>query len=458
MSLKDRLSNSPNGGTPEPAAPVPSLTLVRPRREVREAPEAAAFRELKSEIHEYLLKTIDLTKLEALEPTQVNNRLTTVINDHLDQEGRLVSERDRVRVIEEVQNEILGLGPLEPLLRDDSINDILVNGARHVFVERRGRLYPTDVSFRDDEHLLSVITRVVGAVGRRIDEASPMVDARLPDGSRVNAIIPPLSLDGPTLSIRRFSRDRLRIEDLMQNRTLTPEMGELLRAFVRGRLNVLISGGTGSGKTTLLNCLTGYIPPDERIVTIEDSAELQLQQTHVVRLETRPPNLEGRGEITQRDLVRNTLRMRPDRIIVGEVRGPEVFEMLQAMSTGHDGSLGTIHANNPREALSRLEMMMMFGGFQLPDKAMRQQISSAINIFIHLSRLSDGTRKIIKLTEVTGMENDTIIMQDLFEFVRTGTSPDGKVLGSFRPTGIRSMYAEKLEALGIRFDPRWYTV
>jgi pilus assembly protein CpaF len=412
---------------------------------------------LKTEVHDYLLKTIELAKLEALDSAQVKNRLTSVINEHLDQEGRLVSDRDRARLIEEVQNEILGLGPLEPLLHDDSVNDILVNGAKHVYVERRGRLYPTDIAFRDDEHLLSVIGRIVGAVGRRIDEGSPMVDARLPDGSRVNAIIQPLSLDGPSLSIRRFGRERLKMEDLIENRTLTAEMAELLRAFVRARLNILISGGTGSGKTTLLNCLTSYIPSDERIVTIEDSAELQLQQTHVVRLESRPPNLEGRGEVTPRDLVRNTLRMRPDRIIVGEVRGAEVFEMLQAMSTGHDGSLGTIHANNPREALGRLEMMMMFGGYQLPEKAMRQQVSSAINIFVHLSRLSDGTRKITKITEITGMEGETVIMQDLSEFVRTGTSADGKVVGSFRPSNIRSKYADRVEASGIRFEPRWYS-
>jgi pilus assembly protein CpaF len=456
VSLKDRLLNNNNGSTPPPS-PVPSLTLIRQKREIREAPEAAAFRELKNEVHDYLLKAVELAKLEALDPAQVNSRLTTVINQHLDEEKRLVSDRDRARLIEEVQNEILGLGPLEPLLRDDSVNDILVNGAHYVYVERHGRLYPTNVTFRDDEQLLNVIGRIVGAVGRRIDEASPMVDARLPDGSRVNAIIPPLAIDGPVLSIRRFGRNRLTMDDLIQNRTLTPEMGELLRAFVRGRLNILISGGTGSGKTTLLNCLTGFIPADERIVTIEDSAELQLQQPHVVRLETRPPNLEGRGEVTQRDLVRNTLRMRPDRIIVGEVRGPEVFDMLQAMSTGHDGSLGTIHANNPREALGRLEMMMMFGGFQLPDKAMRQQVSSAVNIFVHLGRLSDGTRKISKISEVTGMEGETVIMQDLYEFVRTGTTPQGKVLGNFQPSGIRSNYAEKIETTGIRFDPRWYS-
>jgi pilus assembly protein CpaF len=459
LSLKDRLNNN-NGNTPPPppGPAVPSLTLIRQKREVRESPEAAAFRELKNDVHNHLLKTIELAKLEALDPSQINSRLTTVVNEHLDQEGRLVSDRDRARLIEEVQNEILGLGPLEPLLRDDSVNDILVNGSRHVYVERNGRLYPTDVTFRDDEHLLNVIGRIVGAIGRRIDEASPMVDARLPDGSRVNAIIPPLALDGPILSIRRFGRKRLVMDDLIQNRTLTPEMAEILRAFVRGRLNILISGGTGSGKTTLLNCLTSFIPADERIVTIEDSAELQLQQTHVVRLETRPPNLEGRGEVTQRDLVRNTLRMRPDRIIVGEVREPEVFEMLQAMSTGHDGSLGTIHANNPREGLGRLEMMMMFGGFQLPDKAMRQQISSAINVFVHLSRMSDGARKVTKISEITGMEGETVIMQDLYDFVRTGTSPEGKVLGNFRPSGIRSNYAEKIEGAGMRFDPRWYSV
>jgi pilus assembly protein CpaF len=455
MSLKDRLLNNLNENAPPPAEPVPALSLVKQKREVREAPEAAAFRELKNDIHQHLLQILDVNKLETLDPSQVNARLTATITEWLLEQSRLVSERDRARLISEVQNEILGLGPLEPLLHDDSINDILVNSAKQIYVERSGKLYPTDVSFRDNNHLLVVISRIVGAVGRRIDEASPMVDARLPDGSRVNAIIPPLSLDGPAISIRRFGNERLTMGDLVKNRTITAEMAELMQAFVRSRLNILICGGTGSGKTTLLNCLTGFIPSDERIITVEDSAELLLQQPHVVRLETRPPNLEGRGEITQRDLVRNALRMRPDRIIVGEVRGAEVFDMLQAMSTGHDGSLGTIHANSPREGLSRLEMMMMFSGFQLPGMAMRQQISSAVNILIHLSRLADGSRKVMKISEVNGMENDTVIMQDLFEFVRSGIA-DGKVMGRFRPTGIRSVYADKVEASGVRFEPRWY--
>jgi pilus assembly protein CpaF len=457
MSLKERLlKNNENASAPA-AAPVSALTLVRQKREMREAPEATAFRELKSELHEYLLQAIDVTKLEAVDASQVTERLTTVINERLEQEQRLVSERDRARLIVELRNEILGLGPLEPLLHDESISDILVNGAGQIYVERRGKLIETDITFRDDAHLLNVIGRIVAAVGRRVDEASPMVDARLPEGSRVNAIVPPLALDGPILSIRRFGRERLTIEGLIKNRSLTQEMVELLRAFVRARLNILICGGTGSGKTTLLNCLTSFIPADERIITIEDSAELSLQQRHVVRLETRPPNLENRGEVTQRDLVRNALRMRPDRIVVGEVRGSEVFDMLQAMSTGHEGSLGTIHANSPREGLSRLEMMMMFAGFQLPDRAMRQQIASAINVLIHVGRLSDGTRKLIKITEITGMEGETVMSQDLFEFVRTGVGPDGKVLGTFRPNGIRSKYAERIEASGIRFDPHWYS-
>jgi pilus assembly protein CpaF len=312
------------------------------------------------------------------------------------------------------------------------------------------------VRFQDDAHLLNVIGRIVASVGRRIDESSPMVDARLPDGSRVNAIVPPLALDGPVLSIRRFGRDRLTIDDLLHNGTLTTEMAEFLHVVVRARLNLMVCGGTGTGKTTLLNCLTSFIPADERIITIEDSAELSLQQPHVVRLETRPPNLESRGEITQRDLVRNSLRMRPDRIIVGEVRGAEVLDMLQAMSTGHDGSISTIHANNPRDSMGRLEMMMMLSGFALPERAMRQQIASAVNIFIHLARMPDGSRKVVKVSEISGLEGEIIMMQDLFEYVRTGMSPEGKVIGGYRATGIRSTYATRLEAAGMRIDPKWF--
>jgi pilus assembly protein CpaF len=348
------------------------------------------------------------------------------------------------------------VGPLEPLLRDDRVTDILVNGCRQVYVEREGKLYKTDVVFRDDQHLLTIIERIVSQVGRRVDESSPMVDARLADGSRVNAIIPPLAVDGPSMSIRRFGRRRFDIDDLVQKGSLTQTMVDFLRAVVRARLNILVAGGTGSGKTTMLNCLSGFVPDNERIVTIEDSAELCLQQPHVVRLETRTANVEGKGEVNQRELVKNCLRMRPDRIVVGEVRGAEVLDMLQAMSTGHDGSISTIHANSSRESLSRLEMMMLLSGISIPQRAMRQQIASAVNIIVHVSRLSDGTRKLMRISEVTGMEGDTVMMQDLYEYVRTGVNFAGKVQGTFRPTGIRSAYSHQIEAAGFKLDAKLF--
>jgi pilus assembly protein CpaF len=332
------------------------------------------------------------------------------------------------------------------------MTDIMVNGRDHVYVEKHGRLHETGIHFHDDQHLMLIIDRIVSQVGRRVDESSPMVDARLRDGSRINAIIPPLAIDGPALSIRRFGKKRYSIADLLAKGSISPEMVSLLQAVVKARLNLLVCGGTGSGKTTMLNCLSSFVPSDERIVTIEDSAELLLQQTHVVRLETRPPNLEGKGEVTARELVRNTLRMRPDRIIVGEVRGAEVFDMLQAMSTGHDGSIATVHANTPRDAIQRLEMMMLLSGASIPQRAMRQQIASALNLVVHVSRLSDGSRKMMKISEITGMEGDMVMMQDLFEFKRTGIGQGGKVLGQFRFTGIRSMYTERVAAAGYRID------
>jgi pilus assembly protein CpaF len=338
---------------------------------------------------------------------------------------------------------------LEPLLKDSTISDILVNTHKKVYIERRGKLEPTDVVFKDDAHLMQIIDKIVSAVGRRVDESSPMVDARLPDGSRVNAIIPPLALDGPIVSIRRFGSTPLTADDMLNNNTLTPAMLELLKGIVKSRLNVIISGGTGSGKTTLLNCLSSYIPDDERIVTIEDAAELQLKQEHIVRLETRPPNIEGNGAVRQRQLVINALRMRPDRIVVGEVRGEEALDMLQAMNTGHDGSLTTIHANTPRDALSRMETMISMANLNLPDKAMRQQIASAVDVVIQASRLSDGTRKIMSISEVVGMEGDVVTMQDIFVFERVGIGEKGKVLGRFRPTGIRPKFAERLKYAGI---------
>jgi pilus assembly protein CpaF len=413
---------------------------------------ADGFQQLKLAVHNRLFETLDVSRLESLEANMASAKVTTAISEILDEEGRLLTDADRARLIEEIKNELLGLGPLEPLLWDDEITDILVNGPSQVYVERGGKLYLTDVSFQDDQHLMLIIDRIVSQVGRRVDEASPMVDARLPDGSRINAIIPPLALDGPALSIRRFGKRRYSVDDLVAKETLTADMVEFLRAIVRARLNVLICGGTGSGKTTMLNCVSAFIPVDERVVTIEDSAELVLQQPHVVRLETRPPNVEGKGEVTQRDLVRNTLRMRPDRIIVGEVRGGEVFDMLQAMSTGHDGSLATVHANTPRDSLSRLEMMMLLAGWSIPQRAMRQQVASALNVIVHVSRLSDGTRKVLRISEIVGMEGDMIMMQDLFEFHRTGVTAQGKVLGQFRKTGIRSAYKERVEAYGYNMD------
>jgi pilus assembly protein CpaF len=357
--------------------------------------------------------------------------------------------QERERLATEVLDEVFGLGPLEPLLADPTISDILVNTHKRVYVERKGMLEMTSIQFRDDIHLMSIIDRIVSAVGRRVDESSPMVDARLADGSRVNAIIPPLAVDGPCLSIRRFGRDPLTSEDLLQNNTLTEPMLELLRGCVKARLNILVSGGTGAGKTTFLNVLSSYISNRERIVTVEDAAELQLHQDHVVRLETRPANIEGRGAIQQRQLVINSLRMRPDRIIVGEVRGEEALDMLQAMNTGHDGSLTTIHANTPRDALSRLETMVAMGSLNIPDNAIRRQIASAIDVVVQVSRLSDGTRKVISLAEITGMEGDIVSMQDIFMFRKRGIRDNGEVSGEFVPTGIRPKFAEKLQVSGI---------
>jgi pilus assembly protein CpaF len=451
MGLADRISHATgNGKTNEPANAGSSLIGMTVRR--RKDALADSSRRLKIKVHNRLFETIDVSKLETLEPNVVSGKVTSAIGDILNEEGRLLTNDDRVRLVEEIKNELLGLGPLEPLLRDDDITDILVNGHNQVYVERGGKLSQTDVVFQDDQHLMLIIDRIVSRVGRRVDESSPMVDARLADGSRINAIIPPLALDGPALSVRRFGRRRYDIGGLVDKGTITWEMVEFLMAVVRSRLNVIVCGGTGSGKTTMLNCLSAFIPEDERIVTIEDSAELCLQQPHVVRLETRPPNLEGKGEVTQRELVRNCLRMRPDRIVVGEVRGAEVFDMLQAMSTGHDGSIATIHANSPRECLSRLEMMMLLAGMQIPQRAMRQQVASAVNIIVHVARLSDGSRKVMKISELSGMEGDMIMMQDLFEFIRTDTDSEGKVVGAFRTTGIRSAYTQRMEACGYKLE------
>ncbi|MGB9604257.1 MAG: CpaF family protein [Bryobacteraceae bacterium] len=360
---------------------------------------------------------------------------------------------EKDRIIEEVLNEVFGLGPLEPLLQDPTLSDILVTTPKMVYVERDGKLYRTPLQFKDDAHLLRIIEKVVLRVGRRIDESSPMVDARLPDGSRVNAVIPPIPIDGPLLSIRRFRADRLQAEELLANLTLTQEMPSLLEACVKARLNIIISGGTGAGKTTLLNVLSTYIPEDERIITIEDAAELQMRQVHVARMETRPPNVEGEGAIRQRQLVINALRMRPDRIIVGEVRSEEALDMLQAMNTGHDGSLTTIHANSPRDAISRLEVMVSLANANISLRAIRQQVASAVDLFVHLARLSDGSRRITHITECVGMEGDQVTLQNIFVFEKTGLGPGGKVLGRFRPTGIRPRFSDRLAACGIHLPP-----
>ncbi|MGH9775074.1 MAG: CpaF family protein [Candidatus Acidiferrales bacterium] len=412
----------------------------------------------KTAIHRKLIQDLDLERLTRMDRESVLSKLTQLIEALVDKEATPITLVDRERLAREVLDEVFGLGPLEPLMRDPEVADILVNSSDNVYVERRGILEKTVVHFRDNNHLRQIIDRIVSAVGRRVDESSPMVDARLQDGSRVNAIIPPLALDGPCLSIRRFASVKLSGAELVTNHTLTTQMLDMLKACVRARLNIMISGGTGAGKTTLLNLLSSYISDRERIITIEDAAELQLQQEHVVRLETRPSNIEGKGAVLQRQLLINSLRMRPDRIVVGEVRGEEALDMLQAMNTGHDGSLTTIHANTPRDALSRLETMVAMGGLNLPDKAVRSQIASAIDLILQVSRLSDGSRRVIYISEVTGMEGDLILLQDIFHFHRRGIGPRGEVLGEFVPVGIRPKFAERLEAAGIKLAPDMFKV
>jgi pilus assembly protein CpaF len=404
---------------------------------------------IKNTLHKKILEEIDLENLHRVDEETIRRETRRLILSTLDREKAPLTFTEREKVSEEILDELFGLGPLEPLLADPTISDILVNGYNQVYIERAGVLEKTAIEFTDDQHLMRIIDRIVSRVGRRVDESSPMVDARLADGSRVNAIIPPLALDGPSMSIRRFGADPLRAEDLLANNTFTEPMLRLMNGVVEGRLNVLVSGGTGSGKTTLLNVLSAFIPERERIVTIEDAAELKLKQEHVVRLETRPPNIEGKGSIRQRELVINALRMRPDRIVVGEVRGEEALDMLQAMNTGHEGSLTTIHANSPRDALSRLETMVSMANLNLPDKAVRQQIASAINVVIQVSRMMDGSRKVISLSEVTGMEGPVVTMQDLFEYKRRGFDEEGKVQGQFEASGIRPKFTEKLFGAGI---------
>jgi pilus assembly protein CpaF len=415
--------------------------------------ERTEYQQVKADLHRKILDRLDLEKLGRTPSDAAREEVLLLIRNTVNSEAVPLSFAERERLAREILDEIFGLGPLEPLLKDPTISDILVNRYDKVYVERAGKLEPTGLSFKDDAHLMQIIDRIVSRVGRRVDESSPMVDARLPDGSRVNAIIPPLAIDGPCLSIRRFGRDPITARQLLENKSITEPMLELLSAMVKGRLNLLISGGTGAGKTTLLNVLSGFIPNSERIVTIEDAAELQMKQEHVVRLETRPPNIEGKGAVRQRQLVINSLRMRPDRIVLGEVRGEEAFDMLQAMNTGHEGSLTTVHANSQRDALARVENMFSMASLNIPERAMRHQIAAAIHAVVQIARLSDGTRKVITISEVTGMEGDVIAMQDIFVFDRHGIDEGGRVKGTFRATGIRPKFAERLATAGCRLRP-----
>jgi len=415
-----------------------------------ESSKSDEFEQLKRKIHNKLVDKLDLNRVGELQGDVLRREIRLVVEHLCDTEETFLNRSERERLIEEVLDETFGLGPLEFLLKDPSISDILINGPKNIFVERRGKMEKTNIEFRDNQHLLQIIDRIVSKVGRRVDEVCPMVDARLTDGSRVNAIIPPLALDGAAVSIRRFGSNPLKLEDLLNFKAFTPEMVMLLEGAIKARLNMIIAGGTGSGKTTLLNTLSSFIPSHERIVTIEDAAELQLQQEHVVRLETRPPNIEGKGAITATDLVKNSLRMRPERIIIGECRGPETLDMLQAMNTGHDGSLTTIHANTPRDAVARLETMVMMSGFELPLKAMRQQISSAVQLLIQANRLQGGIRRVTSITEIVGMEQDTVVMQDIYRYVQAGIDETGRARGHFEATGIRPSFMNKLEAAGVR--------
>ena len=452
MSLREQMSIQ-NGFMPADTAGAAAAGVAAESLAVRRA-----YQQLKMNIHQTIIERVELDKLQRLSPEQVKRELAQLVERIVEEDKIPMNELERRRLAQDVHDEMVGLGPLEPLLSDPTISDILVNTSQHVYVERRGRLEHTDVTFYDDAHLMKIIERIVSRVGRRIDESTPMVDARLPDGSRVNAIIPPSAIDGPLVSIRRFAVNPLTVTDMVNNQSFTPAMAQLLEALIKSKLNVLISGGTGSGKTTLLNLLSGFIPDDERIVTIEDAAELQLRQQHVLRLETRPPNIEGKGEISQRSLVRNALRMRPDRIVLGEVRGAEALDMLHAMNTGHEGSMATLHANTPRDGLTRLENMVGMAGLTMPIKAIRQQIASAITVVVQASRLTDGRRKLMSIQEITGMEGDIINMQEIFTFKRTGVDENGMIKGYFCATGVRPKFCDRLAGFGITlpdqmFDP-----
>jgi pilus assembly protein CpaF len=441
----------PTAGTPPPAPPAAQAGGGVTSRFSSAMPARESFREAKFRVQNRLINELD-PKLDLTNQVEVRRQIEELFGKIADEEGLALTRAERVRMLEQITDEILGLGPLEPLLRDETLTEVMVNGPQQVYIERDGKLELTNVTFQNDEHVMKIIQRIIAPIGRRVDESSPMVDARLADGSRVNAIIPPLSLVGPVITIRKFSATPYTVDDLVRFGTATPEMFEFLEACVKARLNVFVSGGTGSGKTTMLNILSSFIPNDERIVTIEDAAELQLRQEHVVTLEARPPNIEGKGQIPIRELVRNSLRMRPDRIVVGECRSAEALDMLQAMNTGHDGSMSTGHANTPRDMLSRLETMVLMAGMDLPLRAIREQISSAVDLIVHQNRLKDGTRKIVNITEVQGMEGDVIVMQDVFVFEQTGVN-EGRIEGRLKPTGIRPHFVERFEVAGVHLPP-----
>ena len=450
IALKIDIRQQFESQTPTPILLGPALAATRVT--------AVRLEKIKSQIHREILSQVDLRRMETISPETLRLELKNLTERLLDESSMVINESERRQIVQGIQDEMLGLGPIEPLLADPGVSDILVNGPYKVYVERKGKIEATNIEFDSEPHLMRVIDRIVSRIGRRVDEMNPMVDARLPDGSRVNAVIPPLAIDGPLLSIRRFSVVPYTMVDLLGFQTLNAEMAELINGLVKAKINLLVSGGTGSGKTTLLNVISASIPHDERIVTIEDAAELQLQQPHVVRMETRPQNIEGKGEISQRALLRNSLRMRPDRIILGEVRGAEVLDMLQAMNTGHDGSMTTIHANTPRDAMTRLEHMLGMAGLNVDARSMRQQISAALSVIIQVSRLSDGRRKLTSLQEITGIEGDVITMQEIFKFDQTGIAPDGQVQGRFVATGIRPKFVQRLKTRGIAlrddlFDP-----
>jgi pilus assembly protein CpaF len=447
---------APEGGSQPPgppagATPTPPQTPNAASRFSGALPARESFREAKFRVQNRLVNELD-PKLDLSNQVEVRRQIEELFGRIADEEGLALTRAERVRMLEQITDEILGLGPMEPLLRDETITEVMVNGPQQVYIEREGRLELTNVTFQNDEHVMRIIQRIIAPIGRRVDESSPMVDARLADGSRVNAIIPPLSLVGPVITIRKFAATPFTVDDLIRFGTATPDMFEFLEACVKARLNIFVAGGTGSGKTTMLNILSSFIPDDERIVTIEDAAELQLRQEHVVTLEARPSNIEGKGAIPIRELVRNALRMRPDRIVVGECRSAEALDMLQAMNTGHDGSMSTGHANTPRDMLSRLETMVLMAGMDLPLRAIREQISSAVDLIVHQNRLKDGTRKIVNITEVQGMEGDVIVMQDVFVFEQTGVE-DGKIQGRLKPTGIRPQFVERFETAGIHLPP-----